>query len=106
MWSKVGMGGEHHRYYKHTKFCQNPRSDPKFLVDLTQNDPVASQAVVTQVVLFHNIKPSLAISHHITYMGRMGFLTKYIGLLPMLSELPCFLGRLSAEVTWNAEVVD
>ena len=36
---KVCMGGEHHRYYKHTKFHQNPRSDPKFLVDLTQNDP-------------------------------------------------------------------
>jgi len=39
MWSKVGMGGEDHRYYKHTKFCQNPRGDPKFLVDLTRNDP-------------------------------------------------------------------
>jgi len=38
-WSKVGMGGEHHRYYKHTKFRQNLRGDPKFLVDLTQNDP-------------------------------------------------------------------
>ena len=41
MWSEVGMGGEHHRYYKHTKFCQNPRGDPKFLVDLTWNDPIA-----------------------------------------------------------------
>ena len=39
MWSKVGIGGEHHRYYKHTKFRQNPRGDPKFLVDLTWNDP-------------------------------------------------------------------
>ena len=39
MWSKVGMGGEHHRYYKHTKFRQNLRDDPKFLVDLTRNDP-------------------------------------------------------------------
>ena len=38
MWSKVGMGGEHHRYYKHNKFHQNPRGDPKFFVDLTQND--------------------------------------------------------------------
>ena len=27
------------RYYKHTKFRQNPRGDPKFLVNLTQNDP-------------------------------------------------------------------
>ena len=35
------MGGEHHRYYKHNKFHQNPRGDPKFLVDLTQNDPYA-----------------------------------------------------------------
>ena len=33
------MGGEHHRYYKYTKFCQNPRGDPKFLADLTRNDP-------------------------------------------------------------------
>ena len=32
------MGDEHHRYYKHTKFHQNPRDDPKFLVDLTRND--------------------------------------------------------------------
>jgi len=33
------MGGEYHRYYKHNKFRQNPRGDPKFLVDLTRNDP-------------------------------------------------------------------
>ena len=39
MWLKVSMGGEHHKYYKHKKFHQNPRGDPKFLVDLTQNDP-------------------------------------------------------------------
>ena len=42
MWSKVGMGGEHHMYYKHTKFHQNPRGDPKFLADLTRNDPIIS----------------------------------------------------------------
>ena len=40
MWSKVGMCGEHHRYYKHIKFGQNPRGDPKFLVDLTRNDSI------------------------------------------------------------------
>ena len=40
MWSKVVIGGEHYRYYKHTKFRQNPRGDPKFLVDLTRNDPL------------------------------------------------------------------
>ena len=39
MWSKAGMSGEHHRYYKHTKFHQNLIDDPKFLVDFTQNDP-------------------------------------------------------------------
>ena len=39
MWSKVGIGGEHHRYYKHTKFRQNLRGDPKFLADLTRSDP-------------------------------------------------------------------
>ena len=33
------MSNKHHRYYKHTKFRQNPRGDPKFLVDLTWNDP-------------------------------------------------------------------
>jgi len=31
------------RYYKHTKFCQNPRADPKFLVDLTWNDPLMTE---------------------------------------------------------------
>ena len=32
---KICMSDKHHRYYKHTKFRQNPRGDPKFLVDLT-----------------------------------------------------------------------
>jgi len=36
------MGDKTHRYYKHTKFCQNLRGDPKFLVDLTWNDPYTS----------------------------------------------------------------
>ena len=36
---KICMSDKHHRYYKHTKFCQNPGGDPKFLVDLTWNDP-------------------------------------------------------------------
>ena len=27
---------------KKTKFRQNPRGDPKFLVDLTQNDPLSA----------------------------------------------------------------
>ena len=36
---KICMSDKHHRYYKHTKFRQNPRGDPKFLVDLTRNDP-------------------------------------------------------------------
>ena len=39
------MGGEHHRYYKHTKVFQNPRGDLKFLVDLTWNDPWAYKTV-------------------------------------------------------------
>ena len=38
------MSDKHHRYYKHTKFRQNPRGDPKFLVDLTWNDPLLSLA--------------------------------------------------------------
>ena len=36
---KICMSDKHHRYYKHTKFRKNPRGDPKFLVDLTWNDP-------------------------------------------------------------------
>ena len=32
---KTYMGGKTHRHYKHTKFRQNPRGDPKFLVDFT-----------------------------------------------------------------------
>ena len=35
---KISMGHKTHKQYKHTKFHQNPRSDPKFLVDLTWND--------------------------------------------------------------------
>ena len=40
---KICMSDKHHRYYKHTKFRQNPRGDPKFLVDLTWNDPKVIQ---------------------------------------------------------------
>ena len=36
---KICMSDKHHRCYTPTKFCQNPRDDPKFLVDLTWNDP-------------------------------------------------------------------
>ena len=39
---KICMSDKHHRYYKHTKFRQNPRGDPKFLVDLTRNDPYST----------------------------------------------------------------
>ena len=42
------MSDKHHRYYKHTKFCQNPRGDPKFLVDLTRNDPYIKQNQIAQ----------------------------------------------------------
>ena len=41
------MSDKHHRYYKHTKFRQNPRGDSKFLVDLTWNDPIAIYLVGT-----------------------------------------------------------
>ena len=36
---KICMSDKHHRYYKHTTFRKNPRGDPKFLVELTWNDP-------------------------------------------------------------------
>ena len=39
------MSGEHHRHYKHANFCQNPRGYPKFLVDLTRNDPFAKSYI-------------------------------------------------------------
>jgi len=39
---KTWMGNKTHRYYKHTKFCQNPKNDPKLLVDLKWNSPEAS----------------------------------------------------------------
>ena len=42
---KICMSDKHHRYYKHTKFRQNLRGDPKFLVDLTWNDPTGFQNV-------------------------------------------------------------
>ena len=44
----ICMSDKHH--YKHTKFCQNPRGDPKFLVDLTWNDPIASGFMEKYVV--------------------------------------------------------
>ena len=46
---KICKGDEHHRYYKHTKYNQNPRGDPKCFVDLTQND---SHHNATHVALF------------------------------------------------------
>ena len=36
---KICMGVVTYMYNKHTKFRQNPRGDPKLLVDLTWNDP-------------------------------------------------------------------
>jgi len=40
---RICMGDEHHRYYKHTKFCQNPRGDHTIsCVDFTWNDPYAT----------------------------------------------------------------
>ena len=39
---KIFMSDKYHRYYNHTKFRQNPRGDPKFLVDLTWNDSQVS----------------------------------------------------------------
>jgi len=43
---KICVGDYSHRYYKHTKFCQNPRGDPKFLVDLTRNDPYVTYGML------------------------------------------------------------
>jgi len=59
MGPKVGMGAEHHRYYKHTKFHQNPRGDPKFLVDLTWNDPYNIRVLAIKLTISNNVTPSL-----------------------------------------------
>ena len=59
---KICMSDKHHRYYKHTKFHQNPRGDPKFLVDLTRNDPID--------VLYDELNAVLQIlegNHHCVY---------------------------------------
>ena len=45
------MSDKHHRYYKHTKFHQNPRGYPKFLVDLTWNDPYVTSVAAHLLVL-------------------------------------------------------
>ena len=49
---KICMSDKHHRYYKHTKFCQNPRGDSKFLVDLTWNDPIIFDKAIIGCVHF------------------------------------------------------
>ena len=60
------MGCKTHRYYKHTKFCQNPRGD---LVDLTWNDPydiacmAGTNAEKTQMI----ISDITVDSHHTSF---------------------------------------
>ena len=56
--------------------------------------PVVNQAVVTQIVLFHNIKPSLTIGHHVTCVGWISFLAKHTSLLPNAIRVTLFLGTL------------
>jgi len=51
---KICMGDKTHRYYKHTKFHQNLRGDPKFLFDLTWDDPYASEQNIW--CLYHKMK--------------------------------------------------
>ena len=57
------MSDKHHRYYKHTKFCQNPRGDPKFLVDWTWNDRCKLCFVGIHEATY--IKPTGPISGHL-----------------------------------------
>ena len=83
MWSKVGMGGEHHRYYKHTKFCLNPRGDPKFSCWFDTKWPI------------YNLIVSKSFTHYIGHlvtstrktMWLLGLLTNVVsGLLDMWSS--------------------
>ena len=55
---QICMSDKHHRYYKHTKFRQNPGGDPKFLVDLTWNDPCITDAkqVLIMIMIMIMIK--------------------------------------------------
>ena len=50
---KICMDDEHHRYYKHTRFCKNLRGDPKFLVDLTRNDPIVTDTSLRRLFTEH-----------------------------------------------------
>jgi len=47
---KICMGVITHRYYKHIKFRQNPRSDSKFLFDLTWNDPIPNYSLNKKLI--------------------------------------------------------
>ena len=55
---KIFMSDKHHRYYKHIKFCQNPRGDPKFQVELTWNDQKSlnKYAKYTQYALIRGVR--------------------------------------------------
>ena len=55
---KLCTSDKHHRCYKHTKFRQNLRGDPKFLVDLTWNEPKACMEAMQNVLT--NIDPALS----------------------------------------------
>ena len=72
MWSKVSMGSKHHRYYKHTKFCQNPSGDPKFLVDLTRNDPYV---FLTCMSFYSDVSPVyspwMGVPNHLIFLWHM-----------------------------------
>ena len=46
---KFGMDGHINVANKHTKFHQNPRGRPKFLVDFTWNDPIDTFMAVIHV---------------------------------------------------------
>jgi len=79
MWSKVGMGGEHHRYYKHTKFHQNLRGDPKFLVDLTRNDPYTVVSCSAEPVLLVRAQLSMRLVWNLKIVWKYCGSWKYCG---------------------------
>jgi len=59
---KICIGDKTHGYYKHTKFRQNPRGNPKFLIDLTWDDPIRIAGAVP--CGFNHLVNTAPLSHH------------------------------------------
>ena len=78
---KLCVSDKHHRYYKHTKFRQNPRGDPKFLVDLTRNDPR------DMIALLDNVQILVISKKLVNKLHSVGFITSlWIGVTQRITN--------------------